>query len=124
MKDKLLSKVNSNKERVHKICNLMKKDTGDEAHLVDATMEHFSSCSAPIIESFLLACRKDIQVKSRLPKKGKLQAAIDGEQNMIHLAFDLRTNENHIEKEYDNLKKTREKIVRLKQMFLHIIKLQ
>merc|ERR1740124_1935628 len=82
--------------------------------LVDATMEHFSSCSAPMLESFLLSHRKDIQVKRRFPKKCKLHAAIDGEKNMIHLAFDLRTNENHIEKEYENLKKTREKIVRLK----------
>ena len=42
------------------------------------------------LKAFILA-RKDNILKSKLPKKGKLANAILGKNNLIKVAFDIRT---------------------------------
>ena len=44
-RDKLLDKINANKDCVKMICDAMKIDTYSEDKLADATLEHFSNCS-------------------------------------------------------------------------------
>ena len=72
----------------------MQVTTYSEDKLVDATLEQFSNCSNPLLEAFILCRCTQFKVKSQLPKKGKLQDAINGEQNMIRLAFESRSQEN------------------------------
>ena len=48
------------------------------------------------LEFFILVRNKENQVKSKLPKKGKLEDAINGEHNLIKLAFDSKLMENFI----------------------------
>ena len=52
------------------------------------------------LECFILVRNKENQVKSKLPKKGKLESAINGEHNLIKLAFDSKLIENFIKKPF------------------------
>ena len=68
-KDKLLAKIDDNKECVDKICDLLKKDTRSEKHLIDSEMRKFTQYSNPLLEAFILARQTDYQVKSKIPKR-------------------------------------------------------
>ena len=48
-----------------------------EEHLEDVSMEDFSKLLNADLESFILVRNKDNQVKSKLPKKGKLEEAMN-----------------------------------------------
>ena len=63
-------------------------------------MEDFSKLLNADLESFILVRNKDNQVKSKLPKKGKLEDAINGEKNLIKLTFDSKLMENFIKKTF------------------------
>ena len=51
-----------------------------------------------VLEYFIIVCNKENQVKSKLPKKEKLESAINGKHNLIKLAFDSKLMENFIKK--------------------------
>ena len=61
-------------------------------------MEDFSKLLNPDLESFILVCNKENQVTSKLSTKGKLKITINGEHNLIKLAFDSNLIENFIKK--------------------------
>ena len=63
-------------------------------------MEDFSKLLNADLESFILVRNKDNQVKRKLPKKGKLEDAINEEKNLIKLAFDSKLMENFIKKNF------------------------
>ena len=63
-------------------------------------MEDFSKLLNADLESFILVCNQDNQVKSKLPKKGKLEDAMTGENNLIKLAFDSRLMENFVKQNF------------------------
>ena len=95
----LVHKIGKNDECVRKICKLLGRDQSEE-HLEDASMKYFSKLLNADLESFILVRNKDNQVKSKLPKKGKLEDAIKEEQNLIKLAFDSNLIENFIKKNF------------------------
>ena len=101
-KDKLLAKANANEQCMEKIFSLMEKENCNEIKMSNATLEHFSNCSNPMLEAFVLARTEDL-IKSRLPKKGKLIDAQNGERNMILLAFECKEKENMILKKHEDL---------------------
>lgn len=97
--NKLVQKIGKNDNCVMKICKILGRDQSEE-HLEDASMEDFSKLLNADLESFILVRNKDNQVKSKLPKKGKLEDAMTGENNLIKLAFDSRLMENFIKKTF------------------------
>ena len=58
--------------------------------LNDSEMKHFKDLNKDELEVFLLCRDKSIATKSKLPNKGKLKDAQNGEKNLIFLAFQLR----------------------------------
>ena len=66
-------------------------------------MEDFLKLINPDLESVIVVRNKENQVKSKLPKKGKLESAINGEYNLIKLAFDSKLIENFIKKTFSVL---------------------
>ena len=97
--NKLVKKIEKNDNCVRKICKLLERDQSEE-NLKDASMEDFSKLLNPDLEFFILVRNKENQVKSKLPKKGKLESAINGEHNLIKLAFDSKLIENFIKKDF------------------------
>ena len=63
-------------------------------------MEIFLKLLNPDLESFILVRNKENQVKSKLPKKVKLESAINGQDNLIKLAFDSKLIDNFIKKDF------------------------
>ena len=66
-------------------------------------MEYFSKLLNPDLEYFILVRNKENQVKSKLPKKVKLESAINGQDNLIKLAFDSKLIDNFIKKTFSVL---------------------
>ena len=71
-----MQKIEKNDNCVTKICKILGRDQSEE-HLEDASMEDFSKLLNADLESFILVRNKDNQVKSKLPKKGKLEEAMN-----------------------------------------------
>lgn len=82
---------------------MLNKNTIEEKYLVEAEKKHFTDkkCSNQLLESYIMAHCKDMQVKNKIPKKGKLKDAEKGEMNMIRIAYLSRMKENFIEKKYN-----------------------
>ena len=78
--NKLVQKIEKNDNCVSKICKLLGIDQSEE-HLKDVSMEDFSKLLNADLESFILVRNKENQVKGKLPKKGKLESAINGRNN-------------------------------------------
>ena len=51
-------------------------------------MKHFATCFNSELEGFILCQRRDLQIKSKIPKKGKLKDAEEGKNNMIRIAWE------------------------------------
>ena len=75
-----------------KLFLLMKVNT-DVKHLMNVTMASLMSCSGDLLKAFIIV-RKDDLVISRFPKKGLLNDALNGEKNLISLAFECREMES------------------------------
>ena len=71
-----------------KLCKMIRVND-----IMHAQLEHFAKCSVDELKAFILARRDDI-VKSKLPNKDNLAAAIIGTNCLIKLAFDCRAQPN------------------------------
>ena len=76
------------------MCNLLKVEA-DEKHLPYLTMMHFAELNIPQLKTFIMARNTAFQIASKLPKKGKLEAAIAGEVNLISIAYHSRAMPLH-----------------------------
>ena len=63
-------------------------------------MEDFLKLINPDLESVIVVRNKENQVKSKLPEKVKLECAINGQDNLIKLAFDSKLIDNFIKKDF------------------------
>ena len=52
------------------------------------------------LESFILDRNKEKQIKSKLPKNGKLGSAINGKNNLIKLVFDSKSIVSFLKKDF------------------------
>ena len=98
--DKILQKLDQNKtceEKLQKIAG--------RQELSELTMDHFDQCLKDELIAFILVRVLDVP-KSKLPKKGKLDEAKNGENNLIAMAFDCRTKENIMHQQLDAHNKT------------------
>ena len=50
-------------------------------------MKHFAECNIPQLKTFILVRNPALQIASKLPNKGKLDAAVAGEVNLISIAY-------------------------------------
>ena len=88
-----LLKNHNNKQNHHcedKVLIFLKEDGKDE-HFGNLSLEWFSKCNIQELQSFILTRCPDLQ-NSKLPKKEKLVDATNREDNLIKLAFDLRSH--------------------------------
>ena len=66
--------------------------------MVDSLLNHFSECCVHDLEAFVLVRNTDI-LKTKLPKKGNLEDAVNGEDNLIKVAFESRGLVNALQKQ-------------------------
>ena len=71
----------------------------------ELTIDQFDQCLKDELVAFIMVHVKDVQ-KSKLPKKGKVEDAKNGEKNLIAMAFDCRTKENIMHQQLDAHNKT------------------
>ena len=58
-------------------------------------MKHFAECNIPQLKTFILVRNPAFQIASKLPNKGKLDAAVAGEVNLISIAYHSRAMPLH-----------------------------
>ena len=86
---KAQKQLNDNANCVLFLCNLLKVDAA-ENNLPYLTMKHFAECTIPQLRTFILVRNPAYQTASKLPNKGKLDAAVAGEENLISIAYHSR----------------------------------
>ena len=90
-KNILRDKIHQNELSEKKICSLLGKPNISREHMSDATHEILYKLTGDELKAFILA-RNDKISKSNLPKKGKIGDAIQGENNLIKIAYELRNS--------------------------------
>ena len=91
--DAIKQKIDQNAECERNICNLLNKEDVRSEYFEEITHELLYKIKSDDLKSFILARSKDLP-RSRLPKRGKVGDAILGENNLLKLAFDLRSAPN------------------------------
>ena len=93
-KEDIQSRLRLNVTCEEKLMDYLEKD-GKSKCFTNISMEVLERCNVQELQSFILTRSPDMQ-KSKLPKKGKSNDAQNGERNLIHLAFSLRTKRNRL----------------------------
>ena len=97
-KTKILKKLLKNRTCEKKNCDMLEKNK----QVSEAGIEHFGTCLADELKSFINVLQHDLQTK--LPNKGSVDDAKNGNNNLIKMAYELRYEKNHLQKTYDNIR--------------------
>ena len=102
--DLLQIKIDQNAACEKNICHLLGKDNVQSEYIKEVTHEILYKCAVDDLKSFILARTNDI-TKSKLPKRGKIGDAIQGERNLLKMAYDLREAPNLLHDEMQSITK-------------------
>jgi len=83
---KVQTKLNKNSQCVAFLCNLLKV-AADKKHLPYLIMKHFAEFKSPLLKTFTLVQNPVFPIASKIPNKGKLEAAVAGEVNLISIIY-------------------------------------
>jgi hypothetical protein len=89
--------VEMNRKVVEKLCTLAEHSVS-ESNLAHCTLAHFGELKSPELAAFIRAHDDTIRLKKDVPnKRGTLEEAMEGVDNRILRAFEVRTKPNRIE---------------------------
>ena len=86
-----------------KMCKLLGKDdvSNTSDTLQSLTYDIISKCTCEELRSFIIARKQDLP-RSKLPKKGNVESALNGASNLISLAFQCRLLPNLMKKKIED----------------------
>eukprot|EP00957_Ditylum_brightwellii_P028348 2141027-Ditylum_brightwellii.AAC.3 len=77
-KSKIVDQVELDNETICKLCQKQEKTDAQVEYLKESPMEHFDELNKEELINFILVCCPE-EKKSKIPKKGKLEAENSGE---------------------------------------------